>query len=210
VTQLSVATLVFLATHFVSSTPLRPALVRAIGERPYQGVYSVVALATFAWMCIAYAGLPRDPLWAGLRPVPLVVMPFAFVLLACGAVRNPTSVGSEKLLKSSDPARAMVRITRHPIMWSFMLWSAAHLLARGDFKSLVFFGSLFGLAAVGTVLMDARKTSNPDWARFAAVTSNVPFVAIAQGRNRIVWREIGWLRPLIGLAVFAAVLSFHP
>jgi uncharacterized membrane protein len=103
-----------------------------------------------------------------------------------------------------------VRITRHPIMWSFMLWSAAHLLARGDFKSLVFFGSLFGLAAVGTVLMDARKTSNPDWARFAAVTSNVPFVAIAQGRNRIVWREIGWLRPLIGLAVFAAVLSFHP
>jgi uncharacterized membrane protein len=210
VTQLGLATLVFLATHFVSSTPLRPALVRAMGERPYQGVYSAVALITFVWMCIAYAGLPRDPLWTGLRPVPLVLMPFAFMLLACGAGRNPTAVGGENLLKSADPARGIVRITRHPIMWSFILWAAAHVLARGDVKSLVFFGSLFLLAAVGTVLMDARKTSNQDWARFAAVTSNVPFVAVAQGRNRIVWREIGWLRPLIGLVVFAAVLSFHP
>ena len=66
------------------------------------------------------------------------------------------------------------------------------------------------LAALGTVLMDSRKQSNPDWARFAAQTSNVPFLAIAQGRNRIVWREIGWLRPAIGLVAFGAVLSFHP
>jgi uncharacterized membrane protein len=66
------------------------------------------------------------------------------------------------------------------------------------------------LAALGTVLVDARKKSNPDWARFAAVTSNVPFVAIAQGRNRIVWREIGWLRPAIGLLFYFGVLVVHP
>ena len=66
------------------------------------------------------------------------------------------------------------------------------------------------LAALGTVLMDARKKSEPDFQRFAAMTSNVPFVAVAQGRNHIVWREIGWLRPAIGLAVFAGVLFFHP
>jgi len=58
--------------------------------------------------------------------------------------------------------------------------------------------------------MDSRKKANPDWPRFAAVTSHVPFVAIAQGRNRIAWREIGWLRPAIGLAAFFAVLLFHP
>jgi len=60
------------------------------------------------------------------------------------------------------------------------------------------------------VLMDARKKSNPDWARFAAVSSNVPFAAIAQGRNRLVWGEIGWLRPAAGLAVFFLVLLVHP
>ena len=35
-------------------------------------------------------------------------------------------------------------------------------------------------------------------------------VAVAQGRNRIAWREIGWLRPLIGIAAFFAVLLVHP
>jgi uncharacterized membrane protein len=58
--------------------------------------------------------------------------------------------------------------------------------------------------------MDARKRSNPDWPRFAAVTSHVPFVAIARRRNRIVWREIGWLRPAIGIALYVAVLFAHP
>ncbi|HVJ23738.1 MAG TPA: NnrU family protein, partial [Burkholderiales bacterium] len=102
------------------------------------------------------------------------------------------------------------RITRHPLMWGIMLWAAAHIAARGDTKSLVFFGSLLVLAGLGTLLMDARKRSNPDWPRFAAVTSHIPFVAIAQRRNRIRWREIGWLRPAIGLAAFFLVLLVHP
>jgi uncharacterized membrane protein len=119
-------------------------------------------------------------------------------------------VGADKLLKSEDPARGIIRVTRHPIMWAIMLWAAAHIVVRGDSKGLVFFGAFLLLALVGTLAMDARKRANPDFVRFAAVTSHIPFVAIAQGRNRIVWREIGWLRPAIGLAAFAAVLVFHP
>ena len=160
-------------------------------------------------MIVAYRAAPHEPLWTGLRFLPVVVMPIAFVLLVTGYGRNPTMVGADRLLKSDDPARGMIRITRHPLMWALMLWSGAHVLARGDLKSVIFFGGLFILAALGTLAMDARKRSNPDWARFAAATSNVPFMAIAQGRNRIVWREIGWLRPLIGLAAFAAFFAGH-
>jgi uncharacterized membrane protein len=209
-TMLVAATIAFLATHFVSSTPLRPALVNAMGEWPYRGLYSLVALITLGWMIWAYATAPREFLWVGFRAIPYVLMPIAFVLLACGYWRNPTMVGADRLLKSEDPARGMIRITRHPIMWGIMLWAAAHILARGDLKSLVFFGGFLLLALVGTIAMDTRKRSNPDWPRFAAATSHIPFVAIAQGRNRIVWREIGRLRPAIGLAVFFAVLAFHP
>ncbi len=208
-TSLLAATVIFLLTHFVPSTPLRPVLVKALGEWPYRGLYSVVALAALAWMISAYADAPREPLWTGLRYLPVVVMPFAFVLLACGYWRNPTMVGADKLLKSDDPARGMIRITRHPIMWGLMLWAGAHVLARGDLKSAIFFGGFLLLAALGTLAMDSRKKSNPDWARFAAVTSNLPFVAVAQGRNRIVWREIGWPRPAIGLALFAAFFLGH-
>ena len=209
-TTLVAATIVFLATHFITSTPLRPVIVNRIGEWPYRGAYSLIALITLVWMGWAYANAPREQLWVGIREIPYLVMPVAFVLIACGYFRNPTMVGAERLLKNEDPARGMIRITRHPIMWGIMLWAAAHIVARGDLKSLVFFGSLLVLAAIGTLLMDARKKANPDWPRFAAVSSNVPFVAIAQGRNRIVWREIGWLRPAIGLAAFFLVLTFHP
>jgi len=204
------ATLVFLATHFVTSTPLRPLLVNAIGEWPYRGAYSLVALVTLVWMGWAFANAPREPLWTGIREVPYLVMPLAFVLIACGYGRNPTMVGADKLLKSEDPARGIIRITRHPIMWGIMLWAASHILARGDLRSLIFFGGLLAVAGIGTLLMDSRKKSNPDWPRFAAVSSNVPFVAVAQGRNRIRWREIDWLRPAAGLAVFFIVLLFHP
>jgi len=209
-TSLLAATAAFLATHFVTSTPLRPKLVNALGEWPYRGVYSLVAFITLGWMIWAYAAAPREALWVGMREIPYVLMPLAFILIACGYWRNPTMVGADKLLRSDDPARGIIRVTRHPIMWGVMLWAAAHILARGDFKSLVFFGGLLALAALGTIAMDRRKKSHPDWPRFARATSHVPFVAIAQGRNRIVWREIGWLRPAIGLAVFFAVLVFHP
>jgi len=209
-TNLVLATTAFLATHFVTSTALRPALVKAIGEWPYRGAYSTVAFVTLGWMIWAYIRAPYEVLWPGLRLLPLFVMPLAFVLIACGYYRNPTMVGADKLLKSDDPARGIIRITRHPIMWGVMLWAAVHVLARGDLKSLVFFGGLFLVAAAGTLLMDARKSkTNPDWARFASVTSHVPFVAIAQRRNRIVWWEIGWLRPIIGLAAFAVFFLLH-
>jgi len=209
-TTLVAATFAFLATHFVSSTPLRPALVRTMGEWPYRGLYSLVAFVTLGWMIWAYAEAPSRFLWLWWREAPYIAMPVAFVLIACGYWRNPTMVGADKLLRSEDPARGVIRITRHPIMWAVMLWAIAHILARGDVKGLVFFGGLFLVALLGTISMDRRKRSNPDWPRFAAVTSHVPFVAIAQGRNRLDWREIGWLRPAVGLLAFLGVLAFHP
>jgi uncharacterized membrane protein len=209
-TTLVAATFAFLATHFVSSTPLRPALVRTMGEWPYRGLYSLVAFVTLGWMIWAYANAPSRFLWLWWREAPYIAMPVAFVLIACGYWRNPTMVGADKLLRSEDPARGVIRITRHPIMWGVMLWAVAHILARGDVKGLVFFGGLFLVALLGTISMDRRKRSNPDWPRFAAVTSHVPFVAIAQGRNRLDWREIGWLRPAVGLLAFLGVLAFHP
>jgi len=209
-TSLVAATAAFLLAHFVTSTPLRPKLVGALGERPYLGAYSLVALVTLVWMIWAYAGAPRELLWTGFRELPRLVMPLAFILIACGYARNPTMVGADALLKSEDPARGVIRITRHPIMWGIMLWAAAHLLARGERAATVFFGGFLVLAALGTILMDHRKSANPDFQRFKSVTSNVPFVAIAQGRNRIVWREIGWLRPAAGIAVFVLVFFLPP
>jgi uncharacterized membrane protein len=200
----------FVLTHLVSGTPLRAQLVALLGEWPYRGLYSAAAFVTLAAMIWAYTVAPRELLWHGWRLAPLIVMPFALVLIVTGYGRNPTMVGAERLLQSEDPARGMIRITRHPIMWGIMLWALAHIAARGDVKSLVFFGAFLLVAALGTLSLDRRKRADPNWPRFAAASSHVPFAAIAQGRNRLVWREIGWTRPLIALALFFVLLVVHP
>ncbi len=212
IVQLLVATAAFLATHFVSATPLRPALVAKLGERGYVALYSLAALAALGWMIWAYVKAPPQILWIGERLLPAVVMPFAFILLACGFfARNPTLVGADRLIRSPEPARGIIRVTRHPIMWGIMLWAGAHILARGELKALVFFGGFLALAAIGTLAMDSRKARDlgEDWQRFAAVTSHLPFVAIAQGRNRLDWREIGWRNPAIGVAAYALFFWLH-
>src|SRR3990167_7528257 len=80
--NLVLATAAFLATHFVSSTPLRTKLVGAIGEWPYRGLYSLIAFGTLAWMIWGYATAEHEHLWTGPRTPPYAAMPLVFVLLA--------------------------------------------------------------------------------------------------------------------------------
>jgi len=210
--QLVIATAVFLATHFVPSTPLRAALVKSVGERAYLGLYTLVAFATLGWMIYAYSKAPVEPLWQGLRMLPAFLMPFAFILIVGGVLsKNPTAVGQGKLLALDDPARGILRVTRHPVMWGLLLWAGAHVLARGDFKSLVFFGGFLVLAALGTRFIDARKARDrgDDWKRFIALTSNIPFVAIAQGRNTYRAAEIGLAKIVFGLILYGGMLLAH-
>ena len=212
-THLILAVIVFLATHYIASTPLRAALVATMGNA-YLALYSLIAFATIGWMVWAFYHAPFVNLWyaVALRPVPLVVMPFALVFIACGLFSpNPTLVGQERLLKSAEPARGILRITRHPMMWGFALWAASHIVARGDAAALIFFGAFLVLALSGTWLIDRRKAAalGGDWRRFAAVTSNVPFIAIVGGRNRFKPAEIGGWKILLGLATYVVLLLLH-
>ena len=62
---LALATAVFLATHYVSSTPLRAGLVWMFCENGYLGFYIAVSLAAIGWMIWAYAKAPYERLWVG-------------------------------------------------------------------------------------------------------------------------------------------------
>ena len=213
--QLVLACAGFLGTHLISSAALRPRLVAAAGEKVYLGLYSLAAIATFGWMIFAYYRAPFAVIWyvPALRYVPLVVMPVALVLMVCGLLtRNPTAVGQERLLDAADAARGILRVTRHPLMWGIALWAAAHVMARGDAASAIFFGTFFVLALAGTAMSDRRKarTLGERWSRFAAATSHVPFAAILNGRSAFVPAEIGWAKPALGLAFYVVLFLLHP
>lgn len=214
-TMLALASAIFVATHFVPSTPLRGGLVAMLGEKAYLGAYTLVALAALGWMIWAYIQAPYERLWAGdeFKVWAVVLMPVALVSIVVGGMtRNPTAVRQEHALKSFGDPRGILRITRHPLMWGIALWATVHLVARGDQAAVIFFGAMLLLAVAGTILIDARKarTLGTDWERFASVTSNVPFVAIIQGRNQFRFEEIGWKKVGIGLAVYFVLLLVHP
>jgi uncharacterized membrane protein len=213
--MLALAAFVFLATHYVSSTPLRGVLVASVGERAYRGLYVVVAFATIGWMIWAFRRAPYIALWSGdeFKAWAVLVMPLVFILLVCGVTAvNPTAVGQERALRSTADPAGILRVTRHPALWAIGVWGLLHLAARGDAASVILFGTFALLAFAGTILIDARKrrTLGVEWTRFADVTSNVPFGAILRGRNRLRLAEIGWWRPLAGLALYAVVLLAHP
>ncbi|NIP14738.1 MAG: NnrU protein [Pseudomonadales bacterium] len=218
--QTLLAGLIFVGAHLgISSTRLRQRLVDAVGERAYQGIFSVVALLTIILLIRTYGDAPRyEYLWLPdprLYWVPKILMAVAFISMIGGfMVKNPTAIGMEGVLEDPDQrehaATGLLRITRHPFQWSVVLWSASHIVANGDTVSVVFFASFGVLSLLGTFAIDRKKAAalGDRWEPFAAVTSNLPFAAVLSGRNRLVLKEL--LGPVVvGLLVYALVFWWH-
>lgn len=213
--QLAAAALIWFLLHAgVAGTRLRPWLVRRFGDKAYRTGFSLASLGSLWWLVQAYRAAPfvaLAPTPGFLYWVPLVLVPPAFVLLA-GAftVPSPTAVGGERWLNQAEPARGMLRVTRHPFLWAVVLWSLAHLLVNLDVSSMLLFASLGLTALRGTFDIDhKRRRSNPtDYARFEAVTSNLPLGAVLRGRNRLSLREI-WLPLLLGSALSLGTVALH-
>jgi uncharacterized membrane protein len=85
------------------------------------------------------------------------------------------------------------------------------LIVNGDAAALVLFGTLFALCLGGTFSIDAKRNRQfgDAWADFAAITSNVPFVAIIGGRNRLIFAEIGAWRVALAVLVYLALFMLH-
>jgi uncharacterized membrane protein len=214
--SLTIAGIAFCGSHvLLSSTGLRGSLRDQLGERGFLVVYSLTALATFAWFLAAYSHASTIDLWPRQRwmaLVPAIVMPLATVLLVAGyTTPNPTAVAMERLARADDPAPGILRVTRHPVMWAIGLWAISHLLANGDLRSLLFFGAFAGLSLGGTVLIDRKKrlALGSDWPRLAQITSNFPFAALVAGRARLRWRDISLLRVIAGLLLYVVLFRAH-
>lgn len=215
--SLIIAGIAFVGSHtLLSSTRLRGSLRDQIGEYGFLLIYSLTALVTFAWFVVAYARAPLIAVWSPppWSPyVPIAVMPLASLLLVGGySTPNPTAVGMEYTARADDPAPGILRITRHPVMWALGLWAVSHLAAIGDIASMWFFGVIVTLALGGTVLIDRKKqlALGSNWPRLARITSNVPFAAILGRRTRLRWRDIGLLRPVAALLLYAVLFLGHP
>jgi len=138
--------ILFLAPHSVSivNEPWRNRMVDRLGEMPWQGIYSVVALAGFILIVWGYGlarhnpaviytppGAMRHIAWLLMLPV----FPLLIAAYVPGRIRNAT---------------------KHPMLLATILWAAAHLLANGTLPDLLLFGSFLIWAIADRLSMTHR------------------------------------------------------
>jgi uncharacterized membrane protein len=213
--RLALASFVWFGIHaFVAGSELRWWLVKRVGQPAFNGFFSAISLASLWFLFTSYRTAGFYPLWFAPHPIhwlPLLVMPLSLVLfVGAFSVPNPTAVGAEQVLQRTDAARGVLRITRHPFLWSVALWSGAHLLVAGHVAAILFFGSFLATALRGTGSIDEkrRRTNKAEFARYAEVTSNVPFAAIIAGRNRLAGAEL-WVPVVIAALLLSVLLHLH-
>lgn len=214
-TNLALAAIAFAAMHLlIAGSRMRDAIVGRLGERRFIGAFSLASAAVLGWLIWAY-GKARVP---AVTPLPdgrwlaAALVFVAFVLVVLGlATPGPTVVGGEKLMHREDPARGIHRITRHPFLWGVALWALVHLAFNPEAVNLLFFGTFALVAVVGTFSIDAKRARRfgDAWQRYAAVTSNIPFAAIAQRRNRLAIAELGWGKLAAAVAAYAGFVWLH-
>ncbi len=210
---LLLAALIWVGVHVgIAGTALRGRMVARLGETGFTIGFSVLSIAAIALLVQAWQAAETAPLWFAppwLRWVIALLMLPAFVLLACSLIGNPTAMGGGGLIARGP--RGIQRVTRHPMLCAFALWSALHIAGNGDSAALVFFGAFLVTALAGMPSIDAKMAQRHGeaWTAFAAASSILPFGAIIAGRNRLVLGEIGWIAPLAGLALWAGFLHGH-
>lgn len=168
--------MLFVGGHvFTAMRNTRQLAIIRLGEMGYKAVYSVVALAGVGLMVLGMRSVEPVYLWAipaWANQATGVMMIISFILVA--ANKAPTNIK---------------RLTRHPMSWGIVVWSAAHLLSNGKLSSLILFG---GLAAYSLFAM------------WSADRRGVP----AQPERQPPVRDVAVIA--IGLVAYAAVRYFHP
>lgn len=161
--SLIAANIVFVGGHFVLSHPFRPGLAASLGERGFLALYSLVQIAVFAWIVIAFraVGPGGAPLWNGqtdtLWAIASLMTVIALALLLGSFRGNPAVPGrTPEAVEIAKPYGAFA-ITRHPMMWGIAIWAFAHILVAPTARTVITAGSMAVLALLGSHLQDRKK-----------------------------------------------------
>ena len=204
--SLSTAGIALVGTHFALSHPLRAPIVSAIGEGPFRGLYSIVAVACLWWMATAFRAAGGPDLggtgaagWVVASALTLV----ALVLFLGSLIGNPAlpAPGAEKAARKEP--RGVFLVTRHPMMWGFALWAAAHIVLWWSWRTNIVALSILFLALVGAHLQDRKKAflMGAAWSEWEEKTSYWPR-----------WRNLlaaGWVLWLVAIVLWLAITYGH-
>jgi uncharacterized membrane protein len=191
---------------------LRPWAAERIGERAWRLLFAAVSIPAAVlvvgyFLAHRYDGLRlwnlQDqpwivPLvWGGTAVSFLFLYPATYNLLEIPAVLKP----QVRLY-----AQGIIRVSRHPQAVGQILWCATHLLWIGTSFAACACAGLIAhhLFAVWHGDRRLRNRFGPAFEEWKASTSVLPFQAVLDGRQTLVWAE--FLRPAqLGIAIAVAL-----
>ena len=174
--------ILFLGAHSIRivATGGRDAAIRRLGEGPYKGLYSLVALIGFVLIVWGFGQTAAEPaiiyappFW--LRHVTELLMLVALILAVASGL----------------PPGHISRSVRNPLLIATVIWAAAHLFVNGAVGTTVLFGAFLAWAVIDLVAQRWRPAvakPPPSW-RFDAIA--VVVGALIYGL--LVWRAHLWL-----------------
>ncbi|MFZ9736842.1 MAG: NnrU family protein [Prochlorotrichaceae cyanobacterium] len=197
---------------------LRPWGEARIGNRAYRVLFALVSLPLAALLVVYFIRHRYDgvQLW-NLQGVPgletivwglsafsfFFLYPATFNLLEVAALQKP-----EVHLYESG----IIRITRHPQMVGQVIWCVAHSLWLGTSFMLVTCAGLIAHHLFAVWHGDRRwfKRHGEAFRKVQERTSIIPFLAIVQGKQTLVWQE--FFKPAyLGVAGFILLFWYaHP
>ncbi|WP_428606636.1 NnrU family protein [Sedimenticola sp.] len=149
-TLLITGLILFFASHSISiiNEPWRNRMATRLGEKGWQGLYGLIALAGFVLIIWGYGQAQQapNPLYvppSWTRPIALLLILPVFPLLVA----------------TYFPGRIQA-IAKHPMLLATLLWALAHLLVTGTLASVLLFGS-FLLWAIADRLSMTHRIQRP-------------------------------------------------
>lgn len=140
----------FLGVHSLSivAPGMRDALAARLGEGPWKGLYSLLALVGFVLIVVGFGE-------ARAAPVVLYVPP-AWLRYVAIALMLPVF---PMLLAAFLPGQIRTTL-KHPLLAATKTWAFAHLLANGTLADVVLFGALLAWAIADRIALK-RRPSRP-------------------------------------------------
>ena len=124
-------------------------LRQRMGYGPYMGLYSLVALAGFGLIIYGYdaarwmGSLYFAPSWG--RHLNMTLMLPAMIILVAAYL----------------PTGRIKKTLKHPMLVAVKLWALGHLLANGEWNSVILFTSFLAYAIIDRIAVKKRGDNGP-------------------------------------------------
>jgi uncharacterized membrane protein len=187
--------IIFLGAHvFVTMRDHRARLIAKIGEWPYRGLFSLVAIIGLFLICYGFATYRaagfivvwNPPAWT--RHIVVALMWPASIMVAAAYIPGDIK-----------------RVLKHPLLVGVKTWAFAHLCANGDLGGMILFGSILAWAVYDRITLKRRSDAGSPPIPVGGRKNDI--IAVVVGT--IIYLALGFVfhPAVIGVPAFSAPVS---